>query len=311
MGAIAGCGQPATPRGAAEPAVAPTLAAIPAGQLVHVGFEPEGIAVDLVSHLVSVIVRSPDGLVILDPAGSIVNRVPLPSGGRHLSMAPGGPLLIPCEKARQLVTVNVSLGRVESATAVGRQPHDAVFAARRIFVGNEFSDSVSVIENAAVIRTVPGPGQPGGLAATPGKVAVLGVHSRTIEVIDTGSLEPIGTVDAGVGPTHIVADGSRYLVADTQGNAILVYATEPSIHQAARIATPGTPYGIAIDPTHHHLFVTLTARNLLAEYDTTPLIPTLIRTVPTVRQPNTVAVDPSSGTVYVTGTADGVVEIIS
>jgi DNA-binding beta-propeller fold protein YncE len=58
------------------------------------------------------------------------------------------------------------------------------------------------------------------------------------------------------------------------------------------------------------LWVTLTALNEVIGLNLSPSQPVLASPLPTVRQPNTVAVDPTAGRLYVTGTAEGIVEII-
>jgi hypothetical protein len=55
--------------------------------------------------------------------------------------------------------------------------------------------------------------------------------------------------------------------------------------------------------------VTLTGRNEVVEIDATASPPTVLNRLPTVRQPNTVAVDAGTGKVFVTGTAEGVLQI--
>jgi hypothetical protein len=56
--------------------------------------------------------------------------------------------------------------------------------------------------------------------------------------------------------------------------------------------------------------VTETATNRLAEYDVSGVAPRPVATYPTVRQPNSVAVDPRIGRVYVTGAAGGQVQML-
>ena len=80
-----------------EPAVAPPGAGNPPGQIVKVGGEPEGLALDSRTGLVAVAVRKPDGGVLVDAAsGAERARVPLSGAPRHLQLAgPGGPVLAP------------------------------------------------------------------------------------------------------------------------------------------------------------------------------------------------------------------------
>lgn len=59
----------------------------------------------------------------------------------------------------------------------------------------------------------------------------------------------------------------------------------------------------------NRLWVTLTARNELVGVALAPT-PHVVQRLPTVRQPDTVAVDATTGRVFVTGTAEGVLQLI-
>jgi len=82
------------------------------------------------------------------------------------------------------------------------------------------------------------------------------------------------------------------------------------VRQLARLELPGSPYGLAYDARHDRVWVTLTARNEVVEIDATASPPTVLNRFPTVRQPNTVAVDAATGRLFVTGTADGVLQLV-
>jgi DNA-binding beta-propeller fold protein YncE len=178
-------------------------------------------------------------------------------------------------------------------------------------VSNEFSDTLAVVEAGRVLRELTAPSQPGGVAAAGTSVAVLGVRSHQLEVYDAGSLRPLGSAPAGAGPTHVDGAGNRLYVVDTRGGAVLVFDARPRPALAGRVGAGGRPYGVALDPMRQRLWVTETATNRLAEYDVSDVAPRLVATFPTVRQPNSVAVDGRSGRVYVTGTAGGELQILA
>jgi hypothetical protein len=210
---------------------------------------PEGLVFDATTGLVEVGLRSPDGIALVDRDGRLVRRVDLDGAPRHLALVgPGGPVLVPAEGSDQLVTVALPDGRVESVTPVGRNPHDAVAVGMRVFVGNEFADSVSVVDNAEVVDEISAPVQPGGIGASGDAVAVVGVRGRQTKVFDAASLDELGTPVIAAGPTHVVGDDDRLFVADTNGDAILVLSAGPEIEEIARIEAAGAPYGMAIDP---------------------------------------------------------------
>jgi DNA-binding beta-propeller fold protein YncE len=151
---------------------------------------------------------------------------------------------------------------------------------------------------------------PGGLAAIGSDVAVVDVRADTVTLVDAHTLRLLGSAPAGMGPTHVVADGRRLFVTDTRGDALLAYATQPKLHLVGRLALRGSPYGVAIDPVRNRLWVTRTAQNELVEVAIDGPTPRRVASYPTDRQPNTVAVDPRNGRVFVADTRAGVVQLI-
>jgi DNA-binding beta-propeller fold protein YncE len=314
LGLGAGCGSSPSVPSVPEPAASPAPRATPAGRVVRLPGAPEGIVADPKTGLVAVGLRGrtlssrrDDVVALLDGrTGRIKRRVHVSAAPRHLQLAgPGGPVLAPTEDGNALQQISLPGGRV-TTTRVGREPHDATAAVGRLFVGDELADTVSVIEKGKELRRIPAPVQPGGLAGTArGAVGVVGVRGRQFEVFDGRSLRPVGRIGAGVGPTHVVAEPEGcFYIADTQGDAVLLVHLSPKLEQYRRINVPGTPYGIAIDPNRDRLWVTQTRLNQMVEYAVNGRRPKLLQTLPTVRQPNTVAVNSTSGRVYVTGRAD-------
>lgn len=307
---------PANPPPAPEPTRSPPLKEKPAGRVVTLGSSPEGVVADPVTGLVAIGLPNPDRLALVDGgSGEVVRRVKLPESPRHLDLAaPGGPVLVPAERSGSLVRIGLPGGKILSETPVGKFPHDAASAPNgRIFVGNEFGNTVSVVEDDRVIKTLEAPLQPGGVAATEdGLVGVVGVRGLALEVYDANDLRSLGRIDAGEGPTHIVAGpGNRFYVADTRGDAILVYDARPELELLDRVPLPGgSPYGISMDPERNHLWVTLTARNRVVRLTLNGDAPRKTASYPTVRQPNSVAADPASSRVFVTGRTAGMLRIL-
>jgi DNA-binding beta-propeller fold protein YncE len=291
---------------AAEPSKSPPLERRPQGSVVPVGHKPEGLAFDPVTGLLAVGLTNPDRLALVDgESGRVVRRIKLPESPRHLSLAaPGGPVLVPAERANALIEVFLPGGR-RRATAVGRFPHDAARARGRLFVGDELGHTVSVLERGRRVALLEAPRQPGGVAVTADRdhVGVVGVRERALEVYDAESLEPTGRVDVGIGPTHVVGAGERFFIVDTRGDAVLEVRLDPlRIHRRTHVE--GAPYGIALDRERRRYWVTLTAGNEVAELTDHRVL----RRFPTVRQPNSVAVDERSGRVFVASRKDGTLQ---
>lgn len=313
LAALAGCGGAgeASFEPAAEPAISPPLGRTPAGRTFEVGSEPEGLTVDSRTGLAAVITREPSALTLVDlDRERIAGRVALPATGRHLSLAaPGGPVLVPVEQTDELVEVELPGGRKRSI-AVGDHPHDAVAASRRIFVADEFGDTVTVLGRGGAITALEAPAQPGGIAASGGFVAVIAVAERVLAVYDARTLTPLARVPAGEGPTHVAAAGDRAWVADTDGDAILEYRLGAHPRLLSTTPAPGAPYGIAVDAKRDRLWVTLTASSQLVSYDVSGGRPRELGREPTLRQPNSVTVDARSGDAVVAGRAAGELELI-
>ncbi|MGF1471498.1 MAG: YncE family protein [Rubrobacteraceae bacterium] len=288
-----------------EPAESPPPAAAPDGTVMDLSRRPEGLVADPETGLVAVGLRNPDELALIDSETlEVVRKIDLPESPRHLSLAaPGGPVLVPAERADVLAQIGLPGGETLSTTPVGDFPHDAAAAPNgRIFVLDEQASTISVVEDGDVIETLQTLSFPGGTAATPdGLIGVVAVRGLGFEVFDSESLESLGRIDAGEGPTHVVVgpDG-RFYVADTRGDAILVYEAEPELERVARIPLEGgAPYGLAVDLERGHLWVTLTGDNTVVQYDISGDEPEELDRYPTARQPNTVAVDPASGRVFI------------
>lgn len=298
-----------------EPAEAPETNRKPAGRVFEVGSSPEGIVADPETGLVAVALRNSNELALVDGgSGETVRRVELPESARHLGLAgPGGPVLVPAEGSDSFVRVGLPGGEILGETPVGDFPHNAAATPDgRIFVVNEKASTASVIEDGREVETVETDLKPGGVAVTEdGLVGVIAVQGLTLEVFEADTLDSLGRVDAGEGPTHVKAGpGERFYVTDTRGDAVFVYAARPQPEQLDRVPLPGSPYGIAIDSRRDHLWVTLTAKQQVVQFALEGDGLREISRYPTVRQANTVAVDPASGRVFVTGKAEGQLQIL-
>jgi DNA-binding beta-propeller fold protein YncE len=285
-----------------EPARSRPLTERPAGRVLRLPGRPEGLAYDTRQRRLAVGINDPRAeIAFIDPdTGRVERRVPLAGGPRHLSFVrPGGELLVPAERANALVRIPTR-GR-PTLTRVGRGPHDAAAGpGGRAFVANEHASTLSVVEGRRVTCTLPTPANPGGLAVDEGgeRVGVVGVRAATLRVYDARRLRGLAEVGVGIGPTHVVSNGRRrFYVADTRGHAIIVLRTRP-LAVLSRIALPGAaPYGLAYDPGRRELWVTSTARNRVVLFRGSERA----RSFPTVRQPNSVAVDTLTGRVFVAG----------
>jgi DNA-binding beta-propeller fold protein YncE len=295
--------------GAAEPAVAPTATSAPAGQSVAVGAAPEGIVYDPVTKLVAVTVRNPDRLVLLDGTTlKIEKEIRLAGHARHLQLAgPGGPVIVPEENANVLGLVALPGGAV-TELPTGKSPHDASAVTGGFVAGDEFGGSITIARTGQPEQTVADLTQPGGVVDFGDTVAVVDVGNFTVSTYQVSDGKRIARAAAGAGPTHgIRTSDGRLIVADTRGNQLLNF-TENPLSQLGKQSVPGAPYGMASDPSTPRIWVTLTALNQVVGYDVHGADLTEVARLDTVEQPDTVAVDPGSHTLWITGTRAGLVQ---
>ncbi len=314
---LAGCGSQhhatttATTLAAAEPGHDSTADATLPGHSVKVGADPQGIAVASSAGLVAVGVHSPTAAIVLLSAktGDVVKRVPVAGAPRHLAVAgPDGPVLVPEERRDRLAELSLPSGKSKSFV-VGHFPHAVTAVDGEVWVGNERGGTLSEILPSGQVRRITGFTQPGGLAPIAQYIAVVDVAKFTVSLLDRQTDKVIKRLPAGQGPTHDAADAGRIYVLDTRGDAVLTYSVSP-FRMIGRTPVAGSPYGIALDPTRHRLWVTETGRNRVAELSISRL-PRLIRTYATGLQPDTVAVDSSTGDVFVANQVAGTVQMIA
>jgi hypothetical protein len=113
---------------------------------------------------------------------------------------------------------------------------------------------------------------------------------------------------AGQGATTLSADPlGRVLVADTRGGELLVYSVDPLILRQA-YPVRQSPYGLA--GSGALAWVSQTASNMVIGYDLSTGIPVERVRYPTVQQPNSLAFDEPSDTLYVVSGSGAGVQII-
>jgi hypothetical protein len=149
------------------------------------------------------------------------------------------------------------------------------------------------------------------------RVDAIVTQENTAVVLDRAqtsvtSVDSDGTVGqslrAGEGATTMATDPTgRVLVADTRGDELLVFGVDPLILRQ-RYPVHDSPYGIAGSPGL--AWVSQTATNVVIGYDLATGIPVEKVRYQTVQQPNILAYDDSSGTLYVVSGSGAGVQVI-
>lgn len=134
---------------------------------------------------------------------------------------------------------------------------------------------------------------------------VLDRGQTSVTTIDASGSDAGQALRAGEGATTMAVDpAGRVLVADTRGDELLVFGVDPLIMRQ-RYPVPDAPYGLA--GSERLTWVSQTASNTVVGYDLATGIPVEKVRHRTVQQPNVLAYDDASGTLYVvSGSGAGV-----
>jgi hypothetical protein len=135
------------------------------------------------------------------------------------------------------------------------------------------------------------------------------LSSEQVVVLDRAqsSVTPINLTDGDLGPALRAGNGAtnstvdhfgRVLVANTRDGEIIGFFGSPLVMRF-RYPVPGGPYAVDYDDERNLMWVSTTANNEVVAYDLSGGEPAEMRRLQAVAQPDTIAVDDATGTVYV------------
>ncbi|CAL9482908.1 hypothetical protein SUDANB95_03055 [Actinosynnema sp. ALI-1.44] len=274
----------------AKPAVSPRVTATPEGTVLPMR---RASAVAVLPGHVAVALADPPS-VSLHPLDNLAapRVVPLPGVAERLVVA-GDAVEVPVPGSGVVVTVRAD--GTSSSRPVDGGPVDLARAGGKEVVARRDAKSLDVAG-----RAVGGVSSPDRLVAVGDHAVVLDRPRSAVFDVDLGAEPKLGAgLRAGEGATTAVADRfGRVLVVDTRGGELMAFSVRPLIMRQ-RFPLPGAPYGMAYDERRDLLWVTLTERNEVVALDVAGGEPVEKRRYATVRQPDSVAVDPGSGRVFV------------
>ena len=145
---------------------------------------------------------------------------------------------------------------------------------------------------------------------TQGNTAVVLDRGQTsVTTVDASGAKAGQALRAGEGATTLAADtAGRVLVADTRGDGLLVFGTDPLMLRQ-RFPVRDAPYGVT--GSSRLAWVSQTTTNTVIGYDLATGIPVEKVRYPTVQQPNSLAFDEASGTLYVVSGSGAGVQVIA
>lgn len=300
----------------AQAAVSPPEAGTPAGTVWPLPGPASAAAFDAATASLVVVSPGSGGTSAVQSAVTILSAtgaarsVALPSAATALSCAGGQAYL---STRGGYLRVAVATGAVTHVDVDGQRTTDFTAIGRR-------SDGKLVLGSAdGAVYTLASDTAVGARLDTADRVDALVTQGDTTVVLDRGrssvtTIDATGTkarqsLRAGDGATTMVLDtAGRVLVADTRGAALLVFGADPLILRQ-RYPVPDAPYGLAGSASL--AWVSQTATNMVVGYDLSTGIPVEKVRYRTVRQPNLLAFDTASGTLYVVSGSGAGVQVIA
>jgi hypothetical protein len=296
----------------AQPAVSPPPANPPAG--VVLPFDGHASTAYFDGATSSLVIYSPGQG---DRSPGIVTVLPA-SGARPRTMALPGPATALTGDARGhaflsahggYYTVDLATGATAPVGVNGQDGTDFTAIARRadgrLVLGSADGAVYTLRSDTEVSARVKNFARVDSIVTEGNTAVVLDRGQSSVTTINDAGDRAVQTLGAGQGATTIAADpAGRVLVADTRGEELLVFGTDPlMLHQ--RYPVRRGPYGLVGSP--RLAWVSLTGANFVVGYDLATGIPIERVRYPTVRQPNSLAFDDDTGTLYVvSATGDGV-----
>jgi hypothetical protein len=297
---------------AATPAVSPVAAVTPSGTVTSLPGPASGVVADAKTGTLAIAVDKPAELLLvpLSDPGATPAVVPLPGAAAHLSLAaPGGPVLAPVPSANQVVEVALPSATTTVVPVPGGPTSAATFG-NQLLVAVPGSKTVDVVTGGKITRTITGDVSPEEVFVSGTRVVIVDRLRSAVFDVEASA----GTVGAGQragnGATNAAIDGyGRVLVTDSRSGELLAFSLNPVLLRQ-RYPVSGVPYGIAVDTKRHLAWVTATQLNQVIGYDLAGGAPVEKYRLPTVRQPDAVAVDPDSGRVIVASADGGGVQVM-
>lgn len=312
---VAGCSS--NPLDSAPPTIAPAQPAVsppaqdPAGVVRPLGGRPQSALFDAGSQQLVVLspaddTAGPATVAVLGTQGA-ARVITLP--GPATAMTSDGQGTVYLSGRDGYVTLNLGNGQSAATTVEGG--HEFTAIARR-------ADGRLVLGTAdGAVYALAADGAVANRNKIFARVDALATQGNTTVVLDRGqtSVTTIGpdgraaqSLRAGEGATTLAADPQgRALVADTRGGQLLVYGVDPLILRQA-FPVRQAPYGLA--GSRNLTWVSQTGSNTVIGYDLSTGIPVEKVRYPTVQQPNSLAYDDASDTLYVVSGSGAGVQVI-
>ena len=296
----------------AQAAQSPPLTGTPAGVVRPLAGHAQGAVFDPTTASLVVLSPGVGGQSVLTVVGSSggAREVPLPgpatamtgdNNGRVYASTRGG-----------YFRVDIRAGAASRVDVDGQSSTDFTAVARRadgkLVLGSADGAVYTLSSDSTVGASLKIFARVDALVAQGNTAVVLDRGQTSVTTISASGDDADHALRAGEGATTMAADSAgRVLVADTRGDELLVFGTDPLILRQ-RYPVRDAPYGLA--GSSGLAWVSQTATNTVVGYDLATGIPVGKVRYRTVQQPNSLAFDEASGTLYVVSGSGAGVQVI-
>ncbi len=294
----------------AAAAVSPPTAVVPAGRVVPLPGRPTQARYDTATRSLAVLTPGEDSTVTILGSGRTPTVVALPTPATALTGDDDGAVWAATRGG--VIRVDLAAASVTPIAVEGEAETDFTALARRAdgwLVLGSAAGAVYLLDAEMKVSHRAKDFARVDAIVTQGDIAVVLDRGQTSITALSADGSPQQALRAGLGATSIAADAAgRVLVTDTRGGQLLVFTVDPLIERQA-YPVADSPYGITGSPTL--VWVSQTASNTVVGYDLGTGIPVEKVRYPTVQQPDSLAYDETSGTLYVVSGVGAGVQVIA
>jgi hypothetical protein len=296
----------------ARAAQSPAVTGEPAGVVRPLAGDAEATVFDPATASLAVLSPSVGGqsTITVLPASGVSRPVPLP--GPATAMTGDNDGRIYASTRGGYFRVDIRAGTASRVDIEGQPGTDFTAITRRadgnLVLGSADGAVYTLSSDTGVGASLKIFSRVDALVAQGNTVVVLDRGQTSVTTISASGNDADHALRAGEGATTMAADSAgRVLVADTRGDELLVFGTDPLILRQ-RSPVRDAPYGLAA--SSKLAWVSQTAINSVVGYDLATGIPVEKVRYRTVQQPNSLAFDEASGTLYVVSGSGAGVQVI-
>jgi hypothetical protein len=297
----------------AQAAVSPPVTGAPAGVVRTLSGHASAATFDTATSSLAVLTPAVDGqsaVETLRPTGT-PQVVPLPGAGTAMAGDNAGIVYVSTRGG--YFRVDLRARTADRVDVEGQQDTDFTAIARRadgkLVLGSADGAVYTLSSDTAVGASLKIFARVDAIVTQGNTAVVLDRGQTSVTTVSENGTDAEHALRAGEGATTMAVDpAGRVLVADTRGDGLLVFGTDPLILRQ-RFPVRDAPYGLA--GSSKLAWVSQTAVNTVVGYDLTTGIPVEKVRYRTVQQPNSLAFDEASGTLYVVSGSGAGVQVIA